>query len=198
MASVSNPVRHILLTGQPGVGKTTLVQKACESLSKSGKKLQGFYTEEVRAGRERIGFDVVTLDSTRGPLARVADEDISSGGQKYTVGKYTVKLHSFEQTALPTLISKTSGVPCIFVIDEIGKMEIFSQSFKKAVKNVMDSPKTTVLATIPVPKGRPIPFVEEVRARKDAVVFTVTKENRNGILEDILSAVNESIIKYGT
>lgn len=40
--------------------------------------VQGFYTEEVRgdSGRPggrgpRIGFDVVTMDGTRAPLARV-------------------------------------------------------------------------------------------------------------------------------
>ena len=34
--------------------------------------MQGFYTEEVRNSQKgsRVGFDVVTLDGQRGPLAR--------------------------------------------------------------------------------------------------------------------------------
>ncbi len=54
-----------------GVGKTTLVQKACERLKASGIQTKGFYTEELRTGGRRQGFDVVTLHGERGPLARV-------------------------------------------------------------------------------------------------------------------------------
>lgn len=55
----------------PGVGKTTLIQKASEVLQSSGMPVDGFYTQEVRQGGRRIGFDVVTLSGARGPLSRV-------------------------------------------------------------------------------------------------------------------------------
>ena len=54
-----------------GVGKTTLIQKATEVLKSSGVPVDGFYTEEVRQGGRRIGFDVVTLSGIRGPLSRI-------------------------------------------------------------------------------------------------------------------------------
>ena len=54
-----------------GVGKTTLIQKATEVLKSSGMPVDGFYTEEVRQGGRRIGFDVVTLSGIRGPLSRI-------------------------------------------------------------------------------------------------------------------------------
>lgn len=54
-----------------GVGKTTLIQKASEVLKSSGVPVDGFYTQEVRQGGRRIGFDVVTLSGLRGPLSRV-------------------------------------------------------------------------------------------------------------------------------
>lgn len=54
----------------PGVGKTTLIQKASEVLQSSGVPVDGFYTQEVRQGGRRIGFDVVTLSGARGPLSR--------------------------------------------------------------------------------------------------------------------------------
>lgn len=54
-----------------GVGKTTLVQKVCAALKENHILTQGFYTEEVRSGGRRTGFDVVTLSGNRGPLARV-------------------------------------------------------------------------------------------------------------------------------
>lgn len=62
-----------------GVGKTTLVCRVCEILRerRGASSVQGFYTQEVREeirGRghgRRMGFDVVTFDGKRGPLARV-------------------------------------------------------------------------------------------------------------------------------
>ncbi|KAJ8308175.1 hypothetical protein KUTeg_013049, partial [Tegillarca granosa] len=208
------------------VGKTTIVNRACEGLSKLGIPTQGFYTEEVREHGQRTGFDVVTLNGDRGPLASIKT-DGQAQGRQYTVGKYNVRLTSFENTAIPSLISKylnkpqqitfsgdyeyripfgceaiaLQGLPqectnpflffgklevtrvlketidlfsdkrSVIVIDEIGKMELFSQSFIRTVKDILDKPGTTVLATIPIAKGRPIPFVEEVRNRKDSCLF---------------------------
>ena len=62
----------------------------------------------------------------------------------------------------------------MYVIDEIGKMELFSQSFKTTVKGLLDNKNTIVLSTIPIAKGKPIPFVEEIRNRKDAKLFIVS------------------------
>lgn len=56
-----------------GVGKTTLVKKVCDKLEEMNFECQGFYTEEIREDGQRVGFDVVTLDGKRGPLARVVD-----------------------------------------------------------------------------------------------------------------------------
>lgn len=60
----------------------------------------------------------------------------------------------------------------VFVIDEIGKMELFSQSFVRAVRQALDS--CSILGSIPLPKDKPLGLVEEVRARGDVKVFTVS------------------------
>lgn len=67
----------------------------------------------------------------------------------------------------------------MFVIDEIGKMELFSQSFVGAVRRTLDGSSCTILGTIPVPKGRPLGLVEEVRGRRDVKVFTVSTHTRS-------------------
>ncbi|XP_040611237.1 cancer-related nucleoside-triphosphatase isoform X3 [Mesocricetus auratus] len=98
--------RHVFLTGPPGVGKTTLIQKASEVLQSSGVPVDGFYTQEVRQGGRRIGFDVVTLSGARGPLSRVGSQH-PPGKPECRVGQYVVDLASFEQLALPVLRNVT-------------------------------------------------------------------------------------------
>lgn len=67
----------------------------------------------------------------------------------------------------------------VFVIDEIGKMELFSQSFIRAVRHTLDGSSFTILGTIPVPKGKPLGLVEEVRNRTDVKVFTVSLKKQH-------------------
>lgn len=69
----------------------------------------------------------------------------------------------------------------MFVIDEIGKMELFSQSFIRAVRQTLDGSSFTILGTIPVPKGKPLGLVEEVRNRSDVKVFTVSTLKHTGV-----------------
>ncbi|XP_009889465.1 PREDICTED: cancer-related nucleoside-triphosphatase [Charadrius vociferus] len=174
-----------------GVGKTTLIQKVTQALKSSGIPIDGFYTEEVREGGRRTGFDVVTLSGKRGPLSRVSS-DSSTSRREYRVGQYVVDLVSFEQLVLPMLRNVNHGSDAekkVCVIDEIGKMELFSQAFIQAVRQTLTGSGTVVLGTIPVPKGKPLDLVEEIRSRKDVKVFNVSKENRNSILQDVLAAV---------
>lgn len=58
-----------------GIGKTTLTKKIYSALRQTGVEVRGFYTEEIREGGQRLGFDVVTLDGNRGPLARLQDKE---------------------------------------------------------------------------------------------------------------------------
>ncbi|UCC82578.1 MAG: hypothetical protein JSW46_16625, partial [Gemmatimonadota bacterium] len=78
---------RILLTGRPGCGKTTVIKRAVELIGPD--RCAGFYTEDVREKGRRIGFDVVTLDGRRGPLAR-------AGARGPRVSRYGVELASFE------------------------------------------------------------------------------------------------------
>ncbi|KAH0622492.1 hypothetical protein JD844_024850, partial [Phrynosoma platyrhinos] len=178
-----------------GIGKTTLIQKATEILKSSGLPIDGFYTEEVREGGRRIGFDVVTLSGRRGVLSRVGCGP-STARHEYRVGQYVVDLASFEQLTVPLLRNAdlgSSAVKKVCVIDEIGKMELFSQSFIQAVHQMLSGSGIVMLGTIPMPKGKPLGIVEEIRTNKEVKVFTITKENRDNILEDIVTAVQNCL-----
>ncbi|MFS8010186.1 putative nucleoside-triphosphate phosphatase [Helianthus anomalus] len=163
-----------------GVGKTTLIAKIVETLKSSNPnlKIQGFFTREMRQGGERVGFEVVTLDgqSNRWPM----------------VGKYKVDVASFESLALPELQVKEDMD--LFVIDEVGKMELFSSLFFPAVLRVLESNKP-FLATIPVPKaGRDIPAVARLKNHPGVTVFSLTKNNRDAMKDQICSQLAGQLV----
>lgn len=173
-----------LVTGPPGVGKTTLVMKVLETLRASNPNLkaQGFYTSEIRQGMERVGFEVVTLDGRKAPLASTTISRAES--QRWpSVGRFKVDITSFESLALPELQVKEDTD--LFIIDEVGKMELFSSSFFPAVLRVLES-NIPILATIPIPKfGRDIPEVARMRNHPGAAIFTINTRNGEAVKEQI-------------
>ncbi|XP_071997230.1 cancer-related nucleoside-triphosphatase isoform X5 [Engystomops pustulosus] len=96
------PAARDISSARKGSGKTTLIQKVCEVLASSRLPADGFYTEEVRQGCRRVGFDVVTLSGNRGELARIGDY-FSSKKPVHRVGQYVVDISSFEQLVLPLM-----------------------------------------------------------------------------------------------
>ncbi|CAN1170266.1 Cancer-related nucleoside-triphosphatase homolog [Linum perenne] len=177
-----------LVTGPPGVGKTTLIMRVLESLKLSNPNLniQGFYTREVRGGRggnQRVGFEVVSLDGRKAPLSSISSESelcLMSRPDWPTVGKYRVDIQSFESVALPELQVRKGTH--LFIIDEVGKMELFSQSFFPAVLRLLQS-NIPLLASIPL--GHHIPQVERLRSHPGAQIFTLNQRNRDAVKDDI-------------
>lgn len=192
MAAV--PSRFLLVTGPPGVGKTTLVMRVFETLRGSHPNLniRGFYTREVREGGERIGFEVVTLDGRTGPLSSCKVSSPESVRWP-TVGKYKVDVASLESLAVPELQVKEETD--LFIIDEVGKMELFSSAFFPAVMRVIES-NIPVLATIPIPRqGRDIPGVARLRNHPGAAVFTLDTGNRDTMRDTICSQLRSLLQK---
>nr|CAD7427857.1 unnamed protein product [Timema monikensis] len=156
-----------------GIGKTTLIKTVSKLLIDKKVTIAGFYTEEIRNAGKRIGFDVVTLDGKRGILARVMEHVDQSNISRYQVGQYNVNKDSFESLTLPIFSAQECRV---LVLDEIGRMELFSDDFKQSVKSALNNPQQVILATIPVAKGRPISFVEEIRQHPNAKVFILLQD----------------------
>lgn len=170
-------VKNVLITGRPGVGKTTAIKNILTVLD---LKPGGFYTEEIREGRERSGFRIKTFGGKSGILAHT---DNRSGPR---VGKYGVDIKSFESTALPEL-EDAIGNKRLIVVDEIGKMELFSQRFKDLVLQSLDGP--TPLLGVITEKGNV--FVSSIKQRNDVKLFRITTENRDAVISDILESLNE-------
>jgi nucleoside-triphosphatase len=161
--------RLLLITGNPGVGKTTVLLKTIESLKAKGYSVGGMISREVRTHGTRVGFEISDLESgTRGWLARVDQEY----GPR--VGKYRVNLKDLDNVGAAAIIKavKTAGV---VAIDEAGPMELNSQKFKEAVKAAVESEKL-VVATVHWRATDKL--IVDTKAREDAETFQVTYGNR--------------------
>ncbi|MFH1651904.1 MAG: NTPase [Chloroflexota bacterium] len=160
-----------LLTGLPGTGKTTLVKRAVAGFPGGAG---GFYTEEIRRGGERLGFQLVTLDGQEGVLAHV------DFARRYRVGKYGVAVDVLEEVGVSAL--KRAIARCsVIVIDEIGKMELFSELFREAVLAAVESGRK-VLGTVML---RSHPWADGLKKLPGVNLFEVTRDNRDRLLVEI-------------
>jgi len=167
----------VLLTGRPGIGKTTIIKKLGQSL---GESARGFYTAEIREGRSRRGFEIISLETEmRKTLAHV---DFSTS---YRVGKYGVCPDHLEPFVEKLEEALKDDNPGVFLIDEIGKMELFSETFRRVIEQVMDS-SVPLVATI---MSRSEPFCDSLKSHPEAKILTVTANNRDQLPGQLLSSL---------
>jgi nucleoside-triphosphatase len=160
-----------LLTGRPGTGKTSLIRQV---VAEARGKVGGFYTEEIRSRGIRQGFRLVTLDGQSAILAHV---DIHS---PYRVSKYGVDIGSLDKVGVSAL--RRAAKECdLIVVDEIGKMELFSDDFRTAVFEMIDSGKR-LLGTIML---NPNPWADKIKRQPQVNLIEVTRDNHQWALEEL-------------
>lgn len=166
--------KNILITGTPGVGKTTLLKKILTQLRHLS--MAGFYTEEIRAEGVRVGFELVDLKGHRRVLSHVRIKS------PFRVGKYGVDVEGFDGF-LDTVDFLNPQVDLI-LIDEIGKMECSSAKFASLMRKILES-ETRVIATI-ARKGTGL--ISEIKDRTDIHLYELKLENRDLLVFEIVKA----------
>ena len=159
--------RTLLITGLPGVGKTTLIKQAAQAL---GARAAGFYTEEIFGPGGRTGFRLVTLPSG-GREAVMAHVDIRTRNR---VGRYGVDVAALDAVGVAAVREAVQAREVV-VIDEIGKMELFSGEFQGAVLKAMSSPKIVVASVM----HKSHVWVNALKAMPQVTVWQVTQANRD-------------------
>jgi nucleoside-triphosphatase len=100
----------------------------------------------------------------------------------FRVGKYGVDVSVLDTVAVDAIYSAIEKNDLI-VIDEIGKMELFSSKFIQAVADALASPKK-VLGTITL---KPHPLADSIRQNRSIHVAELSRYNQRHVLAEILS-----------
>ena len=161
----------LLLTGAPGTGKTTTIR---EAISSSNAKAGGFYTQEMRQGTARLGFEIITLDGHRAILAH------ADFHRPQRVGKYGVDVATLDRVAV-TAARQAMRESDVVVIDEVGKMELLSPAFRDVLIEVLNSRKR-LLGTIML---QPHPFVDQIKRDARVRVVLLTRANRQEVFDQV-------------
>lgn len=165
-------MKHILIVGSPGVGKTTLIKRLAQSLR--GGPVDGLYTEELRENGERLGFWLSSLD---GRQVLLAHKHMDS---PHHVGAYRVNVSVLDSFAVD-IIRRAMKRSLVLFIDEIGKMELHSTAFQQALEQaIVRGPR--VVATGGV---QPLPFLDALKRRRDVEMIPLTETNRKAVQEEL-------------
>jgi nucleoside-triphosphatase len=174
-------VENLLITGVPGVGKTTLIISLLAHLRVY--RPAGFFTREIREGSIRKGFELVSLSGVSLVLAHTG----ITGRER--VGKYGVDTEGFCRY-IEQLRRSLPGHGLV-IFDEIGKMEVLSSEFRELVTDVLED-NTPLLATISK-KGDS--FIEGIKGRTDVALVEITRDNRDGMAAELLPVIRAMMRK---
>lgn len=158
---------HVLLiTGMPGVGKTTVIRRVADKLEPD--ELRGFYTEEIREAGERRGFRLMGFDGTKRVIAHAGFP------KTFRVGKYGVDIQALDESAA---LLQADPAAQLYLVDEIGKMECLSEHFVAAMR-ILLAGSTPIMATV---GARGSGFIAEVKRCPDGELCEVTRDNRDDL-----------------
>jgi len=169
----------VLVEGPPGCGKTTLTERLITRLGRD-RRVGGFFTREIREHGGRVGFRVISVDKQEGVLAHEKME----GAHK--VGRYTVNMQALEEVGVSS-VERALREDDVIVIDEIGKMELFSRRFREMVEIALAGEKP-LFAT--VARQGP-PFLDEIKRRQGVRLLALTPSNLDEVLEQAVGLIGE-------
>ena len=172
--------RHILICGERGAGKSTLIRRLLES---SGLCVSGFVTVREKEA-DADGFFPIYLH----PAAQSREERRFS--QENLIGRCDSRssvrcTETFESLGVAYIADAPER--SVIVMDELGFLENEATEFCSAVLRALEG-ETHVIAAV---KEKDTPFLNAVRASENALVVRVSQANRDAIFEDLLPTVRE-------
>ncbi len=176
---------HIwLITGDPGVGKTTCASRIINIIKSEGYTIGGVVSREMRERGERTGFEMIDLATEEHFTLASTSLDV---GPK--IGRYRVNLKGLAEKGAAALLHSSENAD-LTICDEIGPMELLSPEFRRAVESVVKSSKP-VLGVLH--KKMKDPLLVNLRSAEHSKLFEITLENRDELPDSITTELLESL-----
>ena len=166
-------VRHILICGDVGVGKSTLIQKL---LRESTRPLCGFVTKRIPGSLS--GTHEVYIHPAAGERHCTDDNCVGlidgAGAHPYPQGfdGYGASLLDVQPGAL-------------VLMDELGFLESGAAAFCGKVLAALAG-SVPVLAAV---KSKETPFLQSVKQHPNVRVYIITEENRDALFAELLPQI---------
>jgi len=163
---------HIFLSGEPGVGKSTIIKK---TLSDLHIQPGGFITISDNYTREGISDVYIQAADTNEAILSPENRI----GRRYGNGLWASFPEIFDTIGID-LLNKVDH--SLILMDELGFMENNAISFQNKVLEKLDQ-KVPVLGVL---KPKRLPFLEKVRNHPQVTILEISTENRNDQLKTLL------------
>lgn len=173
-------MKNIFLTGDSGVGKTTIINQV---LRETGIAAKGFRTVRVLKNQGEAAVFYLHPCGRKGLNERVIF------ASRETNEMMKVHPEVFDEAGV-SFLNELEGADLV-LMDELGFMENDAFLFQKKVMEVLAG-ELPVLGVI---KERDTPFLAGIKALPDTVVFEITLENRDGFPELLKNMLSEACPK---
>jgi len=178
----------ILLTGSPGSGKSTALEKIVQQLS--NKDIKGFITKEIKEDDQRVGFRLERLDN--GMCGIIASTKINSD-KKF--GKWNILIDNVNKLIEQLNITDND----LLIFDEIAPMQLVSETFRELTTKWLDSDNIMIgiikedhqsLIDSNDEEKRMIgEFIKSVKERDNVELIEITKDNRENMVNEIVKKI---------
>ena len=167
--------RHLLICGERGVGKSTLIRRLLE---KNMREVGGFVTKRLPIADENGFFPIYLY-----PASQKEDERHNEAANLVGTCDSRSSIHHpevFDTLGAQLIESAPEGD--IILMDELGFLENDAKAFQSTVMRALDG-ETPVLAAV---KPKDTPFLRAVRGHENAELVFIDEQNRDALLEKLL------------
>jgi nucleoside-triphosphatase len=174
-------MKHIFLTGEPGIGKTTILNRVLEE---TGFTFRGFRTKKEAADHDGSSF-IYLYSCGREPFP-----GRTAVARRYEKGGFCAYPEAFDEAGVSALEDIADAD--LILMDELGFMESEAYRFQEKVMELLNGS----IPVLGVVKPRDTPFLLRIKSHPEVSVFKITEENRDSfasVLQNMLLRVVRGI-----